>query len=89
MNKLTYRKFKSFVRKQPKSRAINHSSGWCACAIGDFLKQAGSNTDWLAAHDFANDVIKPANNRLFITLDGAPGTRASAPKTYGELRVIL
>lgn len=35
--------FKQFVMNQDSNRTINHSAGWGACAVGDFIKE----TDYL------------------------------------------
>lgn len=34
--------FLAFAKKQPEGRLIDHSSGWCGCAVGDFYREATS-----------------------------------------------
>lgn len=32
---MNYSQFRDYVMSQPTDRPINHSKGWCGCAIGD------------------------------------------------------
>ena len=88
MKTLTLRGFYRFIRRQPPGRRMVHSKGWCACAVGDYIRDADVNLDvttHAASWDFAENALP---KYLHHTLNTFGRAHRHVP-TYGKLSEFI
>lgn len=76
-----YENFISFVARMRAAVTIEHSSGWCGCAVGDFAQTIGIDAYKVAAE------LSESNPRLLGALN--QGALRSDMDTYGGLQEYI
>lgn len=89
----TFQEFLSFILAQPKERAIDHSGGWQACAIGDFNESVGMRRNDLSItsiiHLHHKDLYQILNCNGRVYDWGAHKYGPCLINNYGELQAYI
>jgi len=91
MKALTKRGFYRFIRRQPPGKRIVHSKGWCDCAVGDYARANGANSESLTfetaadVNNFSTEMLPEYLHRV-LNIFGLAHRRVP---TYGKLAEFI